>query len=170
MKSKPVYAPLELDKTARRHLFLSQGQGGLEAARRAIASAPEGSAALLTLDDSAGRGSHLDRVLTETGMDTAFYVAGPEPFLWQIANRLREAGVENRRIHQELAGSMARRVYCVHCRTMHEGVTTSIYRCANCGLALTVRDHFSRPLGAYMGVIVDAEAPGEVPEPEILYR
>ena len=96
-------------------------------------------------------------------MDTAFYLAGPEVFLWETANRLRQAGVENRRIKQELAGSAARRVYCVHCRTISEAVTTTIHRCT-CGMSLTVRDHFSRPLSAYMGVVVDAESPGDVPE------
>jgi hypothetical protein len=103
-------------------------------------------------------------------MDTAFYIAGPEVFLWQTANRLRQSGIENRRIRQQLSGSAARKVYCVHCRTINEGVTTTIHRCEACGFHLTVRDHFSRPLGAYMGVIVDAESPGDVPAPETLYR
>ena len=102
-------------------------------------------------------------------MDTAFYVAGPEAFLWRVTGLLRGAGIEQRRIQQEVAGSLARRVYCVHCRTMNENVTTTIYQCDGCGTMLTVRDHFSRPLGAYMGVIVDAETPGDVPEPEALY-
>ena len=77
--------------------------------------------------------------------------------------------MEQRRIQQEVAGSLARTVYCVHCRLMNEGVTTTVHRCVRCGTSLTVRDHFSRPLGAYMGVSVDAETPGDVPEPEVLY-
>jgi len=32
---------------------------------------------------------------------------------------------------------------------------------------LEVRDHFSRRLGAYMGVRIDAEVPGEVPREEV---
>ena len=169
MKSKPVYAALELDTTAHRHLFLTQGPGGLEAARYALAANPSADAAVLTLDDPAGRETRLSDALAQAGMDTAFYVAGPEAFLWQTVNRLRLSGVENPRIQQELAGSKARRVYCVHCRALNESVTTSIHRCERCGLHLTVRDHFSRPLEAYMGVIVDAESPGDVPEPEILH-
>jgi hypothetical protein len=31
-----------------------------------------------------------------------------------------------------------------------------------------VRDHFSRRLAAFMGVIVDAEVPGEIPAAEAL--
>ena len=169
MKSKPVYSALELDSSARRHLFLTQGQAGLDAARYAMAANPAADAAVLTLDDPAGREPRLCEALAQSGMETAFYLAGPEVFLWQTANRLRQAGVENRRIQQELTGSKARNVYCVHCRTVNEQVTATIPRCAGCGFALTVRDHFSRPLGAYMGVIVDAESPDDVPEAEILY-
>ena len=39
------------------------------------------------------------------------------------------------------------------------------YTCPGCGRALFVRDHFSRRLGAFQGVCIDAETPGEVPEP-----
>jgi len=158
VKSKPVYTGLELDTTARRHLFLISGQLGLDAAQRALALSSPADAALVTLDDPGSRETRLCEALTEAGMETAFYLAGPEIFLWQISNRLRSAGVENRRIRMEIAGSMARRVYCVVCGTMNEGVTTAMYRCENCGRELTVRDHFSRPLEAYMGVIADLGA------------
>ena len=154
MKSKPVYAALELDTSAHRHLFLTSGPHGREAACRALAGQPSADARLIS-----GCGPELDSALAGAGMDTAFYLAGPEVFLWQTAGRLRSAGVENRRIRQELAGSAARRVYCVHCRTVHESVTTALYQCTVCGLNLTVRDHFSRPLSAYMGVTADAERP-----------
>ena len=154
MKSKPVYAALELDASARRHLFLTQGPDGRSAACRAFAVNPSVLAALLTFDSAE---PDIDGVLAEAGMDTAFYVAGPEVFVWRTMHRLRQAGVENRRIRHELAGSAARRVYCVHCGAINESVTTSLHRCAVCGLNLTVRDHFSRPLSAYMGVSADAE-------------
>lgn len=158
MKSRPVYAGLELDSTARRHLFLTQGQSGLNAAQRLLAAASQTNAVLVTLDELASRETRLSEALTEAGMETAFYLAGPEGFLWQTSNRLRSAGVENRRIQMEIAGSTARRVYCVVCGTINEGVTTAMHRCEGCGLEMTVRDHFSRPLEAYMGVITDLGA------------
>lgn len=167
MKSKPVYTTLTLDTTARRHLFLTQG-AGKGAAARALAEHPAADVVVLDMPDMDDP-QDLNVLLAEAGMDTAFYVAGSEVFLWQTANVLCRAGIEGRRIQQELAGSQARTVYCVHCRTLNEGVTTTIHRCTGCGMALTVRDHFSRPLGAYAGVIVDAEAPGVVPEPETAY-
>ena len=162
MKSKPVYAALELDPSAQRHLFLTQGLEGQKAVWRVLFFHPTANAHLLILDDPAASEISLCTALETTGMDTAFYIAGPETFLWQVTSRLRQAGVENRRIRQELAGSAARRVYCVHCRTISEQVKTTIHRCTVCGLSLTVRDHFSRPLQAYMGVIADAAV--DVPE------
>ena len=57
----------------------------------------------------------------------------------------------------------ARRVFCIHCQASNENVKTNVAKCTGCGRHLLVRDHYSRRLGAYMGVMVDAEAPGEVP-------
>jgi hypothetical protein len=57
----------------------------------------------------------------------------------------------------------------VHCRTLNDGVTGNVFACAGCGASLFVRDHFSARLAAFMGVQVDAEAPGEVPPIEPLY-
>ena len=168
MKSKPAYTTQGLDTTVKRHLVISQG-AGIVAAQKALAAAPNMETRLLTLPDDVPLSSAVQTALQSAGMDTAFYVAGPEPFVWQVTQTLRQAGVASERIRQEAAGSLARRVYCVHCREMNSGVTASICRCDRCGTALTVRDHFSRPLSAYMGVSVDAETPGNVPEPETLY-
>ncbi len=66
-------------------------------------------------------------------------------------------------------GSLARRVYCVHCRTATEDVRTNIVRCTGCERWLLVRDHYSRRLAAYMGVMADAEAPGELPPIKEVY-
>jgi hypothetical protein len=60
-------------------------------------------------------------------------------------------------------------VFCNHCRTITEGVTTNVVACAGCNAALFVRDHFSKRLNAFAGVQVDAEAPGEIPAIEELY-
>ena len=168
MKSKPVYGTLQLDGTAKRHLFIVQ-EAGAASARRALAADFVGTAQVVTLDEETLIAPAVCEALTQARMDTAFYVAGSEIFLWDVTRMLRDAGVEQRRIQQEVAGSLARAVYCVHCQAMNVGVTTTIHRCTQCDTALSVRDHFSRLLGAYMGVIVDAETPGQAPEPETLY-
>ena len=66
-------------------------------------------------------------------------------------------------VQREHCGNSARRVYCIHCQASNENVTTNIVQCIGCGRHLLVRDHYSRRLAAYMGVMADAEAPGELP-------
>lgn len=118
--------------------------------------------------------THLENALRQTlasaHMGTRLYVAGSEAFIWRIVAVAREAGMSEDEIRKERCGTLARPVCCVHCKTIAPAVTTNIYRCPGCGLHVLVRDHFSRRLGAYQSVCVDAEAPGELPEVEEIYR
>jgi hypothetical protein len=102
-------------------------------------------------------------VLDESLMGTRLYVAGPESFIGLAMKIALQFDLNKDEIRAEEMGTLARRVYCVHCRTTTEEVRTNIVRCAGCERWLQVRDHYSRRLAAYMGVMVDAEAPGEVP-------
>ncbi|HEY3656056.1 MAG TPA: dimethylamine monooxygenase subunit DmmA family protein [Steroidobacteraceae bacterium] len=102
-------------------------------------------------------------VLDESLMGTRLYVAGPESFIGLAMKIALQFDLNKDEIRAEEMGTLARRVYCVHCRTTTEEVPTNIVRCAGCERWLQVRDHYSRRLAAYMGVMVDAEAPGEVP-------
>ncbi len=111
----------------------------------------------------------LAAVLADCPAATTLYVAGPESFLWRCHTVGRDAGMTREQIQLQLAGSAARRVYCVHCRAITESVTTSVHRCSGCGQALLVRDHFSRLMECYAGVRVDAEVPGDVPEAEEIF-
>jgi DNA-directed RNA polymerase subunit RPC12/RpoP len=97
-------------------------------------------------------------------MGTRLYVAGPESFIGLAMKIALEFDLNKDEIRAEELGTRARRVYCIHCRTTTEDVRTNIVRCMECGSWLLVRDHYSRRLAAYMGVMVDAEAPGELPE------
>jgi dimethylamine monooxygenase subunit C len=72
--------------------------------------------------------------------------------------------LESDELQREHQGSSARRVFCIHCQSSQDGVTTNIVRCRGCGRHLVVRDHYSRRLAAFMGVMADAEAPGRLPE------
>ena len=105
----------------------------------------------------------LRRTLAKARMGLRLYVAGPETFLWMVTNLAYGFGVAREQVRRELIGSAARRVYCVHCRTIFDGARTSLEACPGCGRTLLVRDHFSRALGAYMGVQADAEEPGALP-------
>ena len=97
-------------------------------------------------------------------MGTRLYVAGPESFIGLVMKIALEFNLNKDEIRAEECGTLARRVYCIHCRATTENVRTNIARCVACDRWLLVRDHYSRRLAAYMGVMVDAEAPGELPQ------
>jgi NAD(P)H-flavin reductase len=96
-------------------------------------------------------------------MGTRLYVAGPESFIGLVMKIALEFNLNKDEIRAEECGTLARRVYCIHCRATTENVRTNVVRCVGCERWLLVRDHYSRRLAAYMGVMVDAEAPGELP-------
>jgi len=102
-------------------------------------------------------------VLVDSLMGTRLYVAGPESFIGLAMKIALEFNLNKDEIRAEELGTQARRVYCIHCRTTAESVRTNIVRCPGCERWLLVRDHYSRRLAAYMGVMVDAEAPGALP-------
>jgi hypothetical protein len=114
----------------------------------------------------------LDRfraILGESLMGTRLYVAGPESFIGLAMKIALEFNLNKDEIRAEECGTLARRVYCIHCRATTENVRTNIVRCVDCGRWLLVRDHYSRRLAAYMGVMADAEAPGELPPVKELF-
>ena len=102
-------------------------------------------------------------ILGQSLMGTRLYVAGPESFIGLVMKIALEFNLNKDEIRAEECGALARRVYCIHCRATTEEVRTNIVRCVECDRWLLVRDHYSRRLAAYMGVMVDAEAPGELP-------
>jgi hypothetical protein len=101
--------------------------------------------------------------LGQSLMGTRLYVAGPESFIGLVMKIALDFNLNKDEIRAEECGTLARRVYCIHCRVTTENVRTNIVRCIECDRWLLVRDHYSRRLAAYMGVMVDAEAPGELP-------
>lgn len=119
--------------------------------------------------DRRGLESALRQVLMTAVMGTRLYAAGSEAFVWACVNVAREAGIDDDEVQRERCGTLARPVQCVHCKATDPAVTTNIYVCPGCGLHVFVRDHFSRRLGLYQSVCVDAEAPGEVPAIEEVY-
>ena len=107
----------------------------------------------------------LDRALQGAAMGLQAFLAGSEGLIGQAQAQLLAAGLPLGAIQSEHRGTAARRMQCVHCKTIAENVTVDPYTCPGCGRALFVRDHFSRRLGAFQGVCIDAETPGDVPEP-----
>jgi ferredoxin-NADP reductase len=197
VKSKPVYAPLTADTGGRYHLLLGMGEGSaclLRVLRELGTLAPAsrqhtrvlfasavaaqnkdnpfdglGLQSVLLFDDSASLLDRAREVLERSLMGTRVYVAGPESFIGRVLQLAADFNLNKDEIRAEHIGTAARRVHCVHCRAGTEDVRTNIVRCSGCSRWLMVRDHYSRRLAAYMGVIVDAEAPGELPPIREIY-
>jgi dimethylamine monooxygenase subunit C len=191
IKSKPVYAPLQADVHGRFHLMVGSGVGagpllrvlaemqtaaarGLEHTRVLYVPPADAAHSAEQFKDAAvaevrtfgGVPALLEAfrvLLGESLMGTRLYVAGPESFIGLVMKIALEFNLNKDEIRAEECGTSARRVYCIHCRATTESVRTNIVRCVGCARWLLVRDHYSRRLAAYMGVMVDAEAPGELP-------
>ncbi|KAB0682741.1 dimethylamine monooxygenase subunit DmmA family protein [Aureimonas leprariae] len=189
IKSRPIYDALRPDRNAKRHIAAAEGEGalGIEAAfaddadvlgRTTIIYTPGASAshgdrlaalradALHVLPSTETALTRLAGLLAASRMGTRLYVAGSEDFIGQVRALAAASGLDADAVHCEHRGSLARRVQCVHCKGFISDVTASPVPCAHCGNLLLVRDHYSRRLGAFMGVSVNAEAPDEVPAAE----
>jgi len=199
IKSKPVYTPLAPDLSGRYHLMVGHGLGReplLRVLRDLRAAAPESGARTRVLfvgnqDEQSASGEQFrsagaadvrlfgredellndfQGVLTSSVMGSRLYVAGPESFMGLVMGLARQFNLNKDEVRAEECGAAARRVYCMHCQTATENVTTNIVQCKDCNRWLLVRDHYSSRLAAYMGVMVDAEAPGERPEVKEVFR
>ncbi len=194
IKSRPVYATLA-PRPGRLRLLVATEEGG--AARvELLGGAPEGFAADAHVtyvpggSVAAGHGARLaaaapaslrevptssaaltlvEAALATARMGTQVYVAGTEDFIGQVVQAALDSGMELGAIGAEHRGSLERRVQCVHCKAITERVTTQPVTCSGCGRSLLVRDHYSRRIGAFQGVSIDAEEPGSAPPPEPVF-
>lgn len=114
--------------------------------------------------------TRIRRVLQDAHMGLQVYLTGTEGLMGQAQFEAMQAGIPHTAVQTEHRGSVARRMQCVHCKGITEDVETDPFVCAHCGLNLFVRDHYSRRLAAYQGVCIDAEDPGNVPEPKGIYE
>ncbi|HEX4151572.1 MAG TPA: dimethylamine monooxygenase subunit DmmA family protein [Steroidobacteraceae bacterium] len=154
-------APQALGRT---RVLLIPGENSGETAARPEDFAALGLEEVRTFADVPGLLRDFRSILEGALMGTRLYVAGPESFIGLAMKIALEFDLNKDEVRAEELGTLARRVYCIHCRATTEEVRTNIVRCVDCGSWLLVRDHYSRRLAAYMGVMVDAEAPGELPE------
>lgn len=173
MSSRLAQAPLRIDQPGRTHLLVCDHLPAPvpeDADRVALetwgvsADADEATAypsAPLLL-------AALGQRLARERIGLRLYAAGGEGFLSDVALLADSAGLGPGELFLQRVGPWLRRVQCVHCRAVTEDVATTLVRCSGCGAMLLVRDHFSRRLGAFMGVQIDAETRGEHPDPEAL--
>lgn len=194
IKSKPVYAPLRADIQGRYHVMLGLGVGAdplLRVLAEMQTQAPQAlrqtrvlyvpehehetaalaaaTAEVRLFDDLGSLLKAFHSLAMTSLMGTRLYVAGPESFIGLAMKIALQFNLNQDEIRAEECGSLARRVYCIHCRATTDHVRTNIVRCS-CNRWLLVRDHYSRRLAAYMGVMADAEEPGALPELKEVFR
>ena len=192
IKSKPEYQTLAWHERAQAHFVVSKGGGAMAVLQLFQQMYPPQPVTVLYVREASGKDfgailaktvgdslhlfdsekaclEHLDRLMDTLTMGTQFYFAGSETFMWSAVKIAKQYGVQEDDIMKQVVMTLARPVYCVHCKTTTADVTTNIASCSGCGRKLFVRDHFSRRLGAYMGLQVDAEEPGNVPAIEEIY-
>ncbi|MCC6073652.1 dimethylamine monooxygenase subunit DmmA family protein [Pseudomonas sp. GCM10022188] len=172
MLSTPVYAPEVSILASGRRLLVVQDAGVEEAARLHGQLSADGQAVeLIALRGEApwaggqrGCGStdllevRLLTLLSSAPVGTRLYVCGDETFAWRIYRLARNSGLLAEEIELVKAGSQ-RELYCVHCATMQTIGRETETTCCHCGVQLLVREHFSRRLGAYMGVCINPDQP-----------
>jgi hypothetical protein len=170
--SLPRYQTLRLCEDARRHIVVVQ-DGALAKIAAFIATLPaepDQSTLLVQGDLSAAARSasffpardglerHLLAILDRAAIGLRLYVCGDEAFIWRIRRLACDAGLLPEEISAELDAA-PRAVYCVHCSASHVYDALPEVECANCGINLGVRQHFSQRVGAYLGVCADPDRP-----------
>lgn len=174
--SRPIYQPFVLDPAGVAHLIVTSLEtppagieerfGPLEIwiVKHAGPGVPAvGTEGLHPFRSTAEQLAQLRHRLRRATVGLRLYAIGSEAFIWDVYNAATDMGMHPSEISLHRAGPLLRRVYCTHCRTMIEDVPVNIVTCPACAASLFVREHFSRRLGAFMGVKVDAEVPGEIP-------
>jgi hypothetical protein len=186
-KSRPEYGPLKPDLHGTRHWFLTSDATWEDRANALAALADLTQLEIWSVDESmarAGAGAThalpaavarwfddesdlfwaLEHAMREAQIGVRIYALGTEPFIWAVRQLAARFAIAPEAVRVAHSGSLRRRVYCIHCRCTNEHVTSNVVTCKQCGRYLSVRDHFSRRLTAFMGVQADAEVPGELPE------
>nr|WP_275943722.1 dimethylamine monooxygenase subunit DmmA family protein [Gluconacetobacter tumulisoli] len=164
--------PLRFDEGGRRHLFVRQ------APQLSVPSGPVPTAMTTwtvggdsrVLPDPSEHeqffrsAAHLlDRLawrLATERVGLRLYAAGDDTFLSAVALTGDAAGMTGEEMYLAPPVQGGRRVICIHCSTMHDDVADEGLSCAGCGAVLSVRSHYSRRIGAYMGVAESAPPVG----------
>lgn len=167
--SQPVYRSLQADPLGCTHLLIAQALSATDAltcaeqmvplqARLSIwtlggIAPPVPDVAVTGFADAASLLQALHGYLQAAPMGLRLYAIGAEPMLCRIAAQAAAFDLLPPALQLQQAGAARRRVYGLCCRQWTETTTAGRVTCGSCGSALDVRDHFSRRLAAYMGVL-----------------
>ncbi|MVV52089.1 hypothetical protein EJA72_28195 [Pseudomonas sp. PB120] len=109
--------------------------------------------------EDANFADQLDAVLSSARVGCHLYILGDEAFVWGVHGQARRAGLEDDEIDITHSLPGPRHVYCVHCGLTQAAGPEAVVTCIGCDVALDVREHFSRRLGAYLGVCSNPDEP-----------
>ena len=102
--------------------------------------------------------SALNTLLQACHPGTHLCICGDETFIWNCRNQARAAGLLDTEMSL-IKAAEGRQAYCVHCSQLQPISHDDEVTCQHCGVHLTIREHFSKRLGAYMGVCLNADQP-----------
>lgn len=114
---------------------------------------------LVLNEQNSNFGARLHQVLGSATVGSHLYIMGDEAFVWRIHAQARAAGMEDDEIDITRSIVGQRLVYCVHCGLTQVCGPEPLMTCVRCNVGLEVREHFSRRLGAYLGVCTNPDQP-----------
>ncbi|WP_413795326.1 MULTISPECIES: dimethylamine monooxygenase subunit DmmA family protein [unclassified Pseudomonas] len=114
---------------------------------------------LLLIGEHPDFARRLQQALTSATVGCRLYLLGDEAFLWRIHGEARAAGLEDDEINMTCTVPGLRQVYCAHCSLTQVAGPDPLLNCIGCHVELEVRTHFSRRLGAYLGVCINPDQP-----------
>lgn len=101
----------------------------------------------------------LQHALASATVGCRLYLLGDEAFIWRVHGEARAAGLEDDEIDMTCTMPGQRQVYCAHCGLTQAAGPAPLLNCIGCHVGLEVRTHFSRRLGAYLGVCINPDQP-----------
>lgn len=114
---------------------------------------------LLLNGDQPDFARRLQQALASATVGCRLYLLGDEAFAWRIHAEARAAGLEDDEISMTCTTPGLRQVYCAHCGLTQAAGPQAVLNCIGCHVGLEVRTHFSRRLGAYLGVCINPDQP-----------
>ncbi|WP_279649500.1 dimethylamine monooxygenase subunit DmmA family protein [Pseudomonas cyclaminis] len=85
--------------------------------------------------------------------------AGRRSLYLACTRRGPRRGLEDHEIDMTCTTPGLRQVYCAHCGLTQAAGPAPLLNCIGCHVGLEVRTHFSRRLGAYLGVCINPDQP-----------
>lgn len=153
LHSLPRYGQPPTRETATRHIVVMQS------AAACAAFVGELEQPVVLNGENADFARRLHQVLVSATVGSHLYILGDEAFIWRIHGEARHAGLEDDEIAITRTIAGPRQVYCVHCGLTQPAGPEPVLNCISCEVGLEVREHFSRRLGAYLGVCTDPDQP-----------